>query len=65
MNVILIGKIMIFWFLGLILEKNFNIGLYTTNPDINVGKLAQEYLNGGGHQGAAGGETKDFIFHPL
>ena len=54
---------MIFWCLGIILEKNFNIGLYTTNLDINVGKLAQEYLNGGGHQGAAGGETKEFVFH--
>lgn len=43
--------------------KAYNYGLYTTNPKINCGKIAEKYLNGGGHQGAAGGQTITFIFN--
>lgn len=45
--------------------KTFQYGLYTQKPYINVGEIAKIYLNGGGHAGAAGGETKQFIFHKL
>lgn len=47
------------------MEKHFNIGLYTTKPNINVGEIASVFLNGGGHAGAAGGETKEFVLHDL
>ena len=40
--------------------KRFQYGLYTTKSYINVGDIAQQFLNGGGHKGAAGGETKEF-----
>ena len=45
--------------------NKFQYGLYTSKPNINVGEIAKNYLNGGGHAGAAGGETKEFLFHPL
>ena len=47
------------------LLKSFQYGIYTTKSNINVGEIAKIYLNGGGHAGAGGGETKEFIFHKL
>jgi oligoribonuclease NrnB/cAMP/cGMP phosphodiesterase (DHH superfamily) len=41
--------------------KSFVYGIYTTKSYINVGEIAKMYLNGGGHKGAAGGETKHLI----
>ena len=54
--------ILITWFYN---GTNFQYSLYTTKPNINVGELVQQFLHGGGHAGAAGGETKEFIFHNL
>lgn len=45
--------------------KTFGYGIYSTKPHINCGEIAQMYLNGGGHKGAGGGDTKEFIFHNL
>ena len=45
--------------------KTYQYGLYSTKPNIHVGDIAKFYLNGGGHKGAAGGETKEFIFYKL
>jgi len=56
------ADILITWFYN---GTNFQYSLYTSKPNINVGELAQQFLHGGGHAGAAGGETKDFIFHQL
>lgn len=32
--------------------KTYQYGIYSTNPKINVGQIAEMYLNGGGHAGA-------------
>ena len=42
--------------------KKYVYGIYSANPKINVGELCKMYLNGGGHKGAGGGESKDLIF---
>jgi oligoribonuclease NrnB/cAMP/cGMP phosphodiesterase (DHH superfamily) len=41
--------------------KTWEVGLYTNNPEINVGKIAQKY-GGGGHPGAAGFPCKELPF---
>jgi len=38
--------------------EQFIVSLYTTNPDINVAKIAEKH-GGGGHNGAAGFQCKD------
>lgn len=42
--------------------KKYNYGVYSTNPAIEVGNICKTYLNGGGHKGAGGGSSTDFIF---
>jgi oligoribonuclease NrnB/cAMP/cGMP phosphodiesterase (DHH superfamily) len=45
--------------------NSYQYGLYSTKPNINCGEIAKMFFNGGGHKGAAGGESKQFIFHTL
>lgn len=42
--------------------KKYIYGIYSSNPNINVGELCQKHLNGGGHKGAGGGESSEMIF---
>jgi oligoribonuclease NrnB/cAMP/cGMP phosphodiesterase (DHH superfamily) len=44
--------------------RMWEVGLYTANPNINVGKIAQKY-GGGGHPGAAGFPCTSLPFGPL
>lgn len=41
--------------------KKYIYGIYSSNPKINCGNICKELFNGGGHQGAAGGESNKFI----
>ena len=42
--------------------KNYFYGVYSSNPNIDVGELCQSQLHGGGHRSAGGGMTKEYIF---
>jgi len=42
--------------------ERFEYCMYTTKPNINCGVLCKMYLNGGGHPGAAGGNSKKLVF---
>ncbi len=42
--------------------SRYNYGLYTINPNINIGELCKTFLNGGGHAGCGGGNTKENVF---
>lgn len=42
--------------------KNYFYGMYTSNPNIDVGEICQSQLHGGGHKSAGGGMTKEYIF---
>ena len=42
--------------------NNYHYGIYSTKSNVNCGLIAQQYLSGGGHQKAAGGISKEFIF---
>lgn len=41
--------------------KKYIYGVYSTNPKINCGDICKTFLNGGGHPGAAGGESTNFL----
>lgn len=43
--------------------KKYIYGMYSQNPKINCGDLCKTFLNGGGHKGAAGGESLNFILN--
>lgn len=42
--------------------KKYIYGMYSANPKINVGEICKTFLHGGGHKGAGGGESTEFLF---
>lgn len=46
------ADIMICWSFN---GTQYNYSFYSTKPNINCGKLAEQFIHGGGHQSAAGG----------
>lgn len=41
--------------------ENYEYSIYTTKDEINVGKICEEHLNGGGHPKAGGGTNEELL----